>query len=44
VAAVKDMKLKLLDVKIVFLYGEVDKDVYLGQPEYLTMAVIVYVG
>jgi hypothetical protein len=38
------MKVKLFDVKAAFLYDELEEEVYLGQPEHLTMAVVVYVG
>ena len=44
VAASKDKKLKLFYVKTAFLYGELEEEVYRGQPEYLTMAVVVYIG
>jgi hypothetical protein len=33
VAASQDMKLKQFDVKTAFLYGELEHEVYLGQPE-----------
>jgi hypothetical protein len=38
------MELRQFDIKTAFLYGELEVQVYLEQPEYLTMAVVVYVG
>jgi ATP-binding cassette subfamily B (MDR/TAP) protein 1 len=44
VAALKDMKMKLFDVKTASLFGELQEEVYLGQTEYLTMTVGVHDG
>jgi hypothetical protein len=38
------MKLDLLNMKTAFRYGELEEEVYLGQTEYLTLAVVMYVG
>jgi len=38
------MELRQFDIKTAFLYDELEVKVYLEQPEYLTMAVVVHVG